>query len=1515
MMVNHTKLVCQSDGTWDKSIPTCDGTHCSQPKDIENGQLQEKIRQHYFVGDTIKYKCNFGYTLQNGTNPDGILRCQPDGLWDKSLPTCGIINCGIPPAVEYGTVYFKGTDYLKRAEYKCIPGYEISSDELLECLEEGLWMPKAPTCNPVICKQPERVENAEIIASNTTYESILSYKCKTGFQLVGESKRECSANGSWTGKSPNCKPILCPKPDDIDNGHAIETNYTYGSIVRFKCNPGFSISNTSDILCGSNGTWQNSPPTCTPAKCSPPPTVKYGFFNATEETFSFSDTVDYYCEPGYILSGAQRLKCNETLLWSPAEPVCDPIKCPKPDNIENGIVRTDGLEFKRKAEYECLLNFKMIGQASRICAANKTWTGKAPKCVPLACEELSFIDNGSLVYESLSVGAVLKYKCNTGYYLLGDKDRICLSDLTWSGHAGQCLPVLCSDPIDISNGYRNYSKKTYKSVVTYGCKPGYKLVGQKSRVCTENKIWSGSAPKCEVQEKACPQLKIKNGRVSFRNATTASISCNYRHTVIGPSVRECFANGSWFGGNEAVCTKNCLFAPLISHGTVEGLRTYNKNITYKCNDGYKLEGNPNRTCLLGGKWSGETPKCVKITCPEPVNIANGTFRHLAFLAEPVLIYSCNSGFKLEGAKTLTCRSNGSWTPPVTPKCVEQLCPEIQVPPNATLSTTERLIGTKVYLICDEGFRLRWNGSLYCNSNLKWRGIKSFCTQYACVAPNDIPNGYVLIPKTVEVTPLAKKIFQKTTKLGNSRLYKLGSTLTYKCKPGYILIGNVTRKCGSSYKWLGKEAECVPAMCPKLSIVNGLVDLNHERHPGATVIFKCLRNFQPRGKPILRCSRNGEWIGENVCEANACPEISVPPNAYLTTQNRNVQSQVRILCKPGFESISQTSVATVFCLPNLQWTKATISCKPVSCEEPSPIVNGKNDFGTNFTFNSTVRYECKEGYNLIGNENRTCLTNRTWSNKAPTCERKICGQPPSIDYGYYKISENILNYFCNEGYNITGISVIDCGLGGKWNFSELPICEPNRCEYDPVISYGNFKSLNGAVGQVSSIVKVSCDIGYKLRGEETLLCLPSGLWNGTWPKCEPISCPKPPPFKNGKFKLLSDLHYGQHITFSCDEGYVISGNAIPMCQANGTWSSEWPKCLLNVCPVPKVPENGKVSSSNRQVGSSISYYCKDGYTMNGPAKRLCLINRTWSGVDPFCEKLKCENLTVPHGQVSIEFSQIENDRAQYKCDPGYRIKPGLPSWLTCENGKWVGLEPSCVPQKCPRPPGLKNAVPVLGEIGYGEKVIYKCLSGYEIVDVDFLVCGPTGKYFGKMPECRASSCGPPPGIQYATMTMSSSEQKAVILCNQGYTLEGSAMLHCLPNKTWPASDAKCIPVDCGPPIKLNMASVSLPNGTTYGAFAEYTCFSGMVIAGRAVSMCQMDGTWQSLDDTSCVLQNCGEPVMKEHGKFFGFKFTVESLIFYTCEKGYILEGATLAFCLKDGKWSNPSPVCNRKLTLF
>ena len=46
--------------------------------------------------------------------------------------------------------------------------------------------------------------NGSTLLSNTTFGSIASYSCDTGYNLIGSSTVVCQADGEWSGEIPVC---------------------------------------------------------------------------------------------------------------------------------------------------------------------------------------------------------------------------------------------------------------------------------------------------------------------------------------------------------------------------------------------------------------------------------------------------------------------------------------------------------------------------------------------------------------------------------------------------------------------------------------------------------------------------------------------------------------------------------------------------------------------------------------------------------------------------------------------------------------------------------------------------------------------------------------------------------------------------------------------------------------------------------------------------------------------------------------------------------------------------------------------------------------------------------------------------------------------------------------------------------------------------------------------------------------------------------------------------------------
>ncbi len=66
--------------------------------------------------------------------------------------------------------------------------------------------------------------------------------------------------------------------------------------------------------------------------------------------------------------------------------------------------------------------------------------------------------------------------------------------------------------------------------------------------------------------------------------------------------------------------------------------------------------------------------------------------------------------------------------------------------------------------------------------------------------------------------------------------------------------------------------------------------------------------------------------------------------------------------------------------------AFIRLTAMVCDVLTDPLNG-TVIGDNRTFTSVVRYECIDGYFLVGDETRTCQADGEWSGDDPTCMGK------------------------------------------------------------------------------------------------------------------------------------------------------------------------------------------------------------------------------------------------------------------------------------------------------------------------------------------------------------------------------------------------------------------------------------------------------------------------------------------------------------------------------------------------
>ena len=190
------------------------------------------------------------------------------------------------------------------------------------------------------------------------------------------------------------------------------------------------------------------------------------------------------CAPGYAGNGRS----------------CTGISCaglPTPANAT--LVLSNGGVYPSTASYACNLGFMLVGNATRACNTDGTWTGSTPACDVQACQTLTNPVNGSVSTTNANFyPSTATYACNPGYALAGALTRTCAGDGSWSGSAPTCSPITCqalgapvNGTVAVSNG------GSFPSTATYSCGVGYAVTGSATRACNPDGSSAGSAPTCD----------------------------------------------------------------------------------------------------------------------------------------------------------------------------------------------------------------------------------------------------------------------------------------------------------------------------------------------------------------------------------------------------------------------------------------------------------------------------------------------------------------------------------------------------------------------------------------------------------------------------------------------------------------------------------------------------------------------------------------------------------------------------------------------------------------------------------------------------------------------------------------------------------------------------------------------------------------------------------------------------------------------------------------------------------
>ncbi|XP_064088852.1 sushi, von Willebrand factor type A, EGF and pentraxin domain-containing protein 1-like isoform X5 [Macrobrachium nipponense] len=164
--------------------------------------------------------------------------------------------------------------------------------------------------------------------STTTLNTVVTFSCGPGLNLIGPRKTKCLPSGKWSTSMPRCesrsKRIRCELPEPPRNGRLSGKGpYTAADDLEITCDTGYMLTGQPVMLCKPDGTWSAPVPTCTQA-CMYPGIIISGTMSSVKFYYPVNDNVTYTCSSEFELHGEPTITCLEGGIWSAPVPSCLP---------------------------------------------------------------------------------------------------------------------------------------------------------------------------------------------------------------------------------------------------------------------------------------------------------------------------------------------------------------------------------------------------------------------------------------------------------------------------------------------------------------------------------------------------------------------------------------------------------------------------------------------------------------------------------------------------------------------------------------------------------------------------------------------------------------------------------------------------------------------------------------------------------------------------------------------------------------------------------------------------------------------------------------------------------------------------------------------------------------------------------------------------------------------------------------------------------------------------------------
>ncbi|KAM5264090.1 CUB and sushi domain-containing protein 1 [Ctenodactylus gundi] len=1288
-LIHYESVTLESDSCLDPGIPVNGHRHGS----------------NFGIKSTVTFSCDPGYTLSDGEP----LVCESNHQWNHALPSCDAL-CGGYIQGRSGTVLSPGFPDFYPNSLNCTWTIEVSHGK----------------------------------GVHLTFHTF-HLESSHDYLLITE-------DGSFTEPVARLTGSVLP--------HAVKAGLFGSFTAQLRFISDFSISYE-----GFNITFAEYDLEPCDDPGVPAFSRRIGF------RFGVGDALAFSCFPGYRLEGAAELAClgGGRRVWSAPLPRCV-AECGASVRGNEGTLLSPNFPSSYDNNHECIYRIETeAGKGIHLRAQSfqlgsgdtlKVYDGKDSTSRPLG----TFTSDELMgqVLNSTSNHLRLEFNSNGSDTARGFQLSYTSFDL-----------VRCKDPGTPSHGYRIRDEGHFAdTTVLYSCSPGYTMHGSSTLTCLsgDRRVWDGPVPSC-VAECGGHIHAAASGRIlspGYPAPYDNNLHCSWTveadpgrtislHFIVFDTELAHDILKVWDGPPEgSVLLKEWSGSALPDdvHSTFSSLTLHFDSDFFISKSGFSIQFSTS----------------VASTCNDPGMPQNGTRYGDSREPGDTVAFQCDPGYQLQGQATITCvqLSRRFFWQPDPPTCIAACGGNLTGPSGVILSpnypqpyppgkecdwrvkvnpdfvialifksfnmepsydflhvyegedSNSPLIGSFQGSQAPERIESSGNSLFLAFRSDASVGLSGFAIEFkekpreACFDPGNIMNG---------------------TRVGTD--FKLGSTVTYQCDPGYEIVdpSSITCAIGADGKpswdrvlpscrapcggqYTGSEGVVLSPDYPR-NYTAGHVCLYSITVPKEFVVFGQFASFHtalndvaelfdgPHPQARLLSSLSGSHSGETLPLATS--------NQILLRFSARSGASAR-----GFHFVYQAVPRT-----------SDTQCSSV----PEPRYGRR--IGSEFSAGSVVRFECSPGYLLQGSAAIRCQSVpdalAQWNDTIPSCVVPCSGN-------FTQRRGTILSPGFPEPYG----NNLNC----VWR---ITVAEGSGVQIQ-VISFAteqNWDSLEIHDGGDASAPRL-------------------GSFSGT-------TVPA----------LLNSTSNQLYLRFQSDISVAAAG-----------FHLEYKTVGLAACPEPALPSNGIKLGDRYMVNDVVSFQCEPGYTLQGRSHISCMPGtvRRWNYPSPLCiatcggtltemggvilspgfpgsypNNLDCTwriSLPVGHGahiqflnfstEANHDYLEIQN--GPYPSSPliGQFSGPDLPLPLRAtthetlvrfysdhsQNRQGFRLAYQAYElQNCPDPPPFQNGYMINSDYSVGQSISFECYPGYILIGHPVLTCehGTRRDWSHPFPRCDAP-CG-------------------------------------------------------------------------------------------------------------------------------------------------------------------------------